>query len=158
MIFFVSHSHPDHFNPEILSYGEGRDNIYYCLSSDIMETYGFEPSPEISVMKPDGHYLLKAGTESLEVETLGSTDRGVAFIVKYNGRVIYHAGDLNCWAWPGDAEETRAKEIADAIRAFYSMDENDYLALCRKSRTFWKEHFDAENNYQSFVDELHALI
>ena len=55
------------------------------------------------------------------------------------------------------SKDADAKEIADAIRAFYRMKESDYSALRRNSRIFWKEHFDAEKNYQTFIDELHAL-
>ena len=34
-----------------------------------------------------------------EIRTLRSTDEGVAFVVHYAGKTIYHAGDLNWWHW-----------------------------------------------------------
>ena len=30
---------------------------------------------------------------------------GVAFLVKVEGKTIYHAGDLNWWHWNGEPEE-----------------------------------------------------
>ena len=35
------------------------------------------------------------------METYLSTDQGLAFMVSYNGKTIYHAGDLNWWTWVG---------------------------------------------------------
>ena len=36
------------------------------------------------------------------METLPSTDEGVAFVVTAEGRTIYHAGDLHWWHWEGE--------------------------------------------------------
>ena len=36
------------------------------------------------------------------VETLPSTDEGVAFLVSLEGNTIFHAGDLNWWHWEGE--------------------------------------------------------
>ena len=41
----------------------------------------------------------------MTVSTLRSTDQGVAFVVNYAGRTIFHAGDLHWWAWPDDTPE-----------------------------------------------------
>lgn len=38
---------------------------------------------------------------NLKIETLNSTDEGVAFIVTAEDKTIYHAGDLNLWWWNG---------------------------------------------------------
>ena len=38
----------------------------------------------------------------IAVETLPSTDEGVAFVVTAEGRTIYHAGDLHWWHWEGE--------------------------------------------------------
>ena len=38
-----------------------------------------------------------------EIETLTSTDEGVAFLVTLpDGRTVFHAGDLNWWHWEGE--------------------------------------------------------
>ena len=34
-----------------------------------------------------------------KVKSLRSTDEGVAFLVRCEDRIIYHAGDLNWWYW-----------------------------------------------------------
>ena len=39
------------------------------------------------------------------IQTLPSTDEGIAFLISYQGHVIYHAGDLNWWHWEGEPEE-----------------------------------------------------
>lgn len=45
----------------------------------------------------------------LDITTLRSNDEGVAFLVKYKNRTIYHAGDLNWWHWEGELEEYNTK-------------------------------------------------
>ena len=46
------------------------------------------------------------------VETLPSTDEGVAFLIQDGQELIYHAGDLNDWVWEGepDADNRRMTE------------------------------------------------
>ena len=41
----------------------------------------------------------------VRVETLLSTDSGVAFLATAAGKTVYHAGDLNWWKWEGEPEE-----------------------------------------------------
>ena len=36
------------------------------------------------------------------METLPSTDEGVAFLVTAGGQTVYHAGDLHWWHWEGE--------------------------------------------------------
>ena len=43
-----------------------------------------------------------------------STDEGVAFLLDYEGKSLYHAGDLNWWTWPGETEA----EYKDMTRRF----------------------------------------
>lgn len=38
------------------------------------------------------------------IQTLLSTDAGVAFVVKVENKQIYHAGDLHWWHWIGEPE------------------------------------------------------
>ena len=39
------------------------------------------------------------------VKAFKSTDEGVAFLIEAEGKVLYHAGDLNNWVWVGEPEE-----------------------------------------------------
>lgn len=93
---FVSHSHPDHFNEDIFDIFRDRKDVEYILSNDVVpkkqedadRSYSLEPNKE--------YYFNELG-----VETYLSTDQGLAFMVSYNGKTIYHAGDLNWWTWVG---------------------------------------------------------
>ena len=93
---FVSHSHPDHFNEDIFDIFRDHKDVEYILSNDVVpkkqedadRSYSLEPNKE--------YYFNELG-----VETYLSTDQGLAFMVSYNGKTIYHAGDLNWWTWVG---------------------------------------------------------
>lgn len=103
---FSSHRHPDHFNPKIFKLCEEQDNIQFILSSDIGEKKVPEDLREqVFYMKPNKDLMVDA----VEIHTLRSTDEGVAFIVKSEGRVLYHAGDLNDWYWKEESEEWNRK-------------------------------------------------
>lgn len=92
---FASHSHGDHYNPAIWKLKEKYNNVYYIFSDDIEDNEG------AIVMKPHE----KKEVAGIEIETLESNDMGVAFLVKAEGKTIYHAGDLNWWYWNGEPEE-----------------------------------------------------
>lgn len=92
---FASHSHADHYDPAIWKLKEQYKDIYYILSDDIKDNEG------AVVMKAHE----KKEVAGIEIETLRSNDMGVAFLVKVEGKTIYHAGDLNWWHWNGEPEE-----------------------------------------------------
>lgn len=108
---FSSHSHRDHFDTEVLKWGERYPNIYYIfakeakkkLGNSLLRRLGLEESVKehITYVKPGECH--KVG--GITVETLLSTDSGVAFLVTVGGKVVYHAGDLNWWKWEGEPEE-----------------------------------------------------
>ena len=97
LYFLNSHGHQDHYRREILKLKEQYTNAEYILSRDIR--FGKDGVP-------DYVHRMKAGdvyeNEHLQVETIRSTDIGVAFIVKAEGKCMYHAGDLNWWHWEGE--------------------------------------------------------
>lgn len=101
---FSSHSHGDHFNPAIFSIA-GFSKICYILSHDIMKkAKRYETTvnaDSIHFMKARQKLLLpvEGVHKQLEIQTLPSTDCGVAFLVRYEGKLIYHAGDLNWWVY-----------------------------------------------------------
>lgn len=110
---FASHSHPDHFNAEILAWAEQNAHIQYVLSSDILEDKPkyFETSKRIQFLKPYAQFT----DTLLQVDTFGSTDKGVSFVVTIDGKSIFHAGDLNNWHW---RDESTVEEIAVANTAY----------------------------------------
>jgi L-ascorbate metabolism protein UlaG (beta-lactamase superfamily) len=99
-IIFSSHSHSDHFNPEILKWSNIRDDINYVFSSDIEI---IDSNKRIYKMDPYESLTL----DSVNIKTFGSTDMGVSFFVSVDGINIFHAGDLNWWYWNDDTEEEK---------------------------------------------------
>jgi L-ascorbate metabolism protein UlaG (beta-lactamase superfamily) len=107
-IFFVSHKHQDHFNPEILE--TGREQDWYVLDSQIRRKVQRMELPagvmeRILFVKADQKLKLWDFEPKIEVMTLHSTDCGVAFLINYEGKRIYHAGDLNWWVWEGESKQ-----------------------------------------------------
>lgn len=107
---FVSHSHQDHYNEAIFDIGFGHFPITYVLSKDIRRKRADElakKEDELLFVKAHEIYELYGGR--MRIETLRSTDAGVAYIVEVAGesgkmRRIYHAGDLNLWKWAGESK------------------------------------------------------
>lgn len=104
---FSSHSHHDHFNKSIFELEKNHSNVTYILSDDIQ----VPSNKNINFIGANEKLLV----DNLEIETLLSSDLGVAFIVKVENKTIYHAGDLNWWHWEG---ENSPEDNAEAERMF----------------------------------------
>lgn len=114
--FFVSHKHADHFNPKIFEYAKEYQKITYVLSNDVKMSENYmnrrgvtqEARDKIVYIHKNEQVRLDA---HIEVETLTSTDEGVAFLINYQEEglleavKLYHAGDLNWWSWQGESQE-----------------------------------------------------
>lgn len=116
IVVFVSHSHHDHFNPEIFKQTEKKQEVYFVLSYDIsLKNYfkkynkiGIDLENKITVVGyNENRKLTLFNGNNINISTLNSTDEGVAFLLKYNNWTYYHAGDLNCWDWEEESEEYR---------------------------------------------------
>ena len=102
LYIFASHAHRDHFSEDIFKLENRCEKVKYILSSDIKNsTRSWAKAENVHFMSP--HESLDV--DGAHVETLFSTDEGVAFLVKADGRSIYHAGDLHWWRWPGEPDE-----------------------------------------------------
>lgn len=105
MFVFVSHVHYDHYNREIFRLGQNLEDVRYILSADIpMENVFFGedvPEKEKVIFMDPGEEQKILGCS---VRTLRSNDEGVAFLIHYAGKTLYHAGDLNWWHWEGEPE------------------------------------------------------
>lgn len=126
---FASHKHHDHFDKNVFELAKTYPNITFILSNDIRmnDTYmdrndiptsvrdrivyigkdekvKFPLSVDV-IEKQSINSEIVSIDSSFIVETLASTDQGVAFLVSYQGKVIYHAGDLNWWTWQGETIE-----------------------------------------------------
>lgn len=97
-----SHSHADHFNPEILTWKQKYPDVQYIFSKDI------------TAPKESGAIFLDK-TESyqdtiLNIQAFGSTDLGISFRIEAENRKIFHAGDLNNWHWDDESTKEEALE------------------------------------------------
>ena len=101
MAVFVSHSHYDHYRKDIFRLRDIFQQIRFILSDDIPA----QEEEDVIFVRPNEHREILG----LDITTLRSNDEGVAFLVKYKNRTIYHAGDLNWWHWEGELEEYNTK-------------------------------------------------
>lgn len=96
---FASHAHADHFNPKIFSLTKDGRRVKYVLSFDIKGNPKVPEDSDVCYLEADRIYTVDGlGT----VQTLISTDEGVAYLVKTKDMILFHAGDLNWWDWPGE--------------------------------------------------------
>lgn len=96
---FASHRHGDHFSEGIFELAKKWGEVRYILSDDIFRKRVPEECKDNTVMAGPGQDFQ---LEGMRIETLKSTDEGVAFLLTVDGKVIYHAGDLNDWYWEGE--------------------------------------------------------
>jgi L-ascorbate metabolism protein UlaG (beta-lactamase superfamily) len=106
-----SHSHFDHFNPEIFAWKERKSDIQYIFAKDISDIKVFQPDEVVFLNKSDLYE-----DDLLRIKAFGSTDLGISFFIEVGGKKIFHAGDLNNWHWN---EESTAEESQEC--------ENNYL-------------------------------
>ena len=96
VVIFVSHEHPDHFDPAIFSLRDRLKRVRFVLPEEFDEIYQGDlfAAPNQTYRLPD-----------MTVTTFESTDIGLAYLVEVDDKRIYHAGDLNWWHWEGEEEE-----------------------------------------------------
>ena len=110
LLVCVSHRHEDHFSPRIFSLDDGSRPVRFLLGKDIRLTdrncqrWGISRETAETCQRVSGEETISPFS-AVTVETLRSTDAGVAFLVQAEGRTVFHAGDLNWWHW---AEESKA--------------------------------------------------
>ena len=103
----VSHAHEDHFSPRVFTLDDGHRPVRFLLGKDIRLTSRQRERWGLSE-ETAAHCLRLGGNETVGplpgvvVETLPSTDEGVAFLVTAADRTVFHAGDLNWWHWEGE--------------------------------------------------------
>ncbi len=100
---FASHGHGDHFHPSIFQGDFAPGPITYVLSDDIQ---GAPKGESIIWVKPHETYQL----DDLTIQTFGSTDLGVSFLVNVKDSQVFHSGDLNWWHWKHFSNEENALE------------------------------------------------
>lgn len=104
LLVFASHSHQDHFKPEVFTLDDGSRTVRFLLGNDIKLSRRHRECWRVSEEVAAHCHRLHGGEQvhplpGITVETLPSTDAGVAFVVRVAGKTLYHAGDLNWWHW-----------------------------------------------------------
>lgn len=102
IIIFCSHSHEDHFNPDIFELANLYPSVTFIFSAELQGKCNanncnilfLEDNTDISLELSSG--------EMIQIHTLKSTDLGCAFVISFCGKTIYHAGDLHWWYWEGE--------------------------------------------------------
>jgi len=105
---FASHSHHDHFNSEILAWSIKKKELYYILSFDIKIHNNVN---NLYIANKNEKFTLN----NLKINTFGSTDEGISFLLNIDDHNIFHAGDLNWWKWMDDTKEEE-KAMEDAYK------------------------------------------
>lgn len=105
---FVSHAHEDHYNRKIFELRKQYPEIHFIISDDV----NVVPDNDVTLVCAHKQYTIG----DCVIETLKSTDEGVAFIVSYDQRCIYHAGDLNWWDWGEEDSEEESRYMESAYR------------------------------------------
>ncbi len=109
---FSSHHHKDHFSLDVLEKFKNYENIYFIFSYDIKRNFKKEIDESYPMLKESIYYLYpnrQVEIKNLSVKTLGSTDAGVAFLVKLQDISLFHAGDLHLWIWKEESDDYNQK-------------------------------------------------
>ena len=102
-VVFFSHEHHDHFWPDAIGWLQQAPGLRFVVSPEVAQVdrrYAARAGV-VDVLAPDTERRVGA----LRIETLRSTDSGVAFLVEVDGLLIYHAGDHSSWSWGRQAGE-----------------------------------------------------
>ena len=125
---FCTHSHSDHFNPDILSWRKNKSNIRYIFSYELLESICTDVEVAVYLKKED---FFK--DHRIKVKAFGSTDIGCSFLIVHNDQLFFHSGDLNNWHWRDEvsAEEalTFENNFLCEVELISEKSDNLYLAM-----------------------------
>lgn len=139
IIFIVTHSHADHYTPDIFTY-PGSENALYVLSNDVEAPDYKDKVTVISKSEEEMENKKKAYDTSrvyrtgpnerfdfggITFHTFGSTDQGISIYFEIYNMFFFHAGDLNAWKWSSFSEEEQAQEVADFQREINKIKSHD---------------------------------
>lgn len=99
MFVLSSHSHGDHYNPEVFSLLKERG--MHCVRAVLSDDVEAPAAMDVLQVSPGKEYDLES---QVKLTTFRSTDLGVAFLIADQQRLIYHAGDLNDWVWEEETD------------------------------------------------------
>ena len=102
LVVFSSHWHEDHFSPAIFSLNADA-YVLGDMDQRWLARKGASPAVLEKCRSMSGHETADL-LSGITVETLPSTDEGVAFLVTCDEKTVFHAGDLNWWHWEGEPD------------------------------------------------------
>lgn len=112
LLVFVSHRHSDHYDPRIYSLSAQHPDVRWFLSRDAYPAERHraklgvtdEVAARCTALRADSLLLSEVNGEELSIRAIKSTDIGVAYLLRSEGRMVLHAGDLNNWHWEDEGE------------------------------------------------------
>lgn len=116
LVVLASHRHGDHFSPAIFDLAAEHPRIFFVLSDDIWQNRVPQEMHGCTEFIDPGEVLELKECGNLRVTAFKSTDEGVAFLLECEGKVIYHAGDLNDWRWNGETKAYNNNMHANYLR------------------------------------------
>lgn len=105
---FVSHHHEDHYSEAIFQI-KHEAGMYYVLSDDIV----IDKVHDVTLIHSNQHVTI----QQIDVQTLASTDEGVAFCLGVEGKQIFYAGDFHWWDWGIEDSALEAEQMEATYRA-----------------------------------------
>ena len=112
LLVFASHSHEDHFDAKAFTLLEKYPGARFFVSRDTRLTerkrqwlnISDEAFARTTVLRPDSILLTEVAGEDLSIRAIKSTDIGNAYLLRCEGKMVYHGGDLNWWDWKSEGE------------------------------------------------------
>ena len=171
--FFASHKHADHFSMRIFKLWNAYEKVTYVLATDIkcnekyLTRHGISPEVKEHMIHVGKNQT--AQIDNLTVETLKSTDEGVAYFVTVEGKTLYHAGDLNWWYWEEESkvwndqmekqfkEEIRKVEGRHVTAAFLPLDPRLQKGYA-KGFVWFCDHVDADYIFPMHMWEEYKVV
>lgn len=144
----VSHNHGDHYTQKIYEWNNNY-NVRYILHDDINAPKNINAD---YVVKNESYHIDKI----LQVDTLGSTDKGVSFLTYVDGMTIFHSGDLNWWKWKSDTEDAQYHEEVSYKKEIHKLiGKNIDIAFVPVDPRL-EENFDLSVKY--FANKINAQV
>lgn len=151
---FCTHSHADHFNPQILNWEKINPAIRYILSDDIELSQSAQvDSNQTQSSVTFTHESDVFKLDDLTVHTFSSTDLGSSFYVDADGYHIFHAGDLHYWNWPGESDAYNAQMRRDYVAQLEKIQKLERIDIA-----FTPVDPRLEKNVFDGVDLLHEML
>lgn len=154
---FSTHAHGDHFSKKIFEKFGSHKKVKFILSDDI--EYENNNGYDITYVSPNKQYSI----DNLLIETLKSTDEGIAIIINSEGKTVYHSGDLNWWTWVGFESEEEYNAMTKAFKEEIEKIKGRHFHLAmmvldyrQKERYDWGLKYLLENTKIDYVAPMHC--